>query len=90
MAPFVAVRIRNRSTLVPAARLTFALMHGVVVVVPRTRNADADWAVTAARALGAVGEPIVLSSVIRVAVQLFRFAKSSEKIGGAADATAQP
>ena len=71
----------------PAARFTFALMQGVVVVVPRTRNAEADWAVTAARALGALGEPIVLSSVIRVAVQLFRFANSSEKIGGAADAT---
>ncbi len=86
MAPFAAVRRRNRSMFVPDARLTFALMHGVIVVVPRTRNADADWFVTAAAALGAVGEPIVLSSVIRVAVQLLRFANSSEKIGGAADA----
>jgi hypothetical protein len=58
----------------------FALMQGVIVVVGRFRHAEADWAVTAARALGAAGEPIVLSSVIRVAVHALRFAKSSVAI----------
>jgi hypothetical protein len=55
------------------------------VVVPRSRYADADWFVTAARALGAAGEPFALSFVIRVMdVQddMFPDVKSSEKIGG--------
>ena len=86
IAPFAAVRRRNRSTPEPADRFTFMLMHGVIVVVPRVTNADADWAVTCARALGSVGEPIEVSSVILVGVQLFRFVNSSAKIGGAANA----
>ena len=75
-APFAAVRIRNRSAA-PDVRLTFALMQGVIVVVGRFRHAHADWAVTAARALGSAGEPIVESKVTRVAVQPVRLGKSS-------------
>ena len=51
----------------------------------RSRYADADWFVTAARADGTAGEPVVLSIVIRVKdVQddMFPDVKSSEKIGG--------
>ena len=62
-------------------------MHGVIVVVPRSRYANAVWFVTLARADGAAGEPIALSIVIRVKdVHTSRFPdeKSSAKIGGVA------
>ena len=44
--PLPAERRRNRSTPVPDEMFTFALTHGVIVDVPRSRYANADWFVT--------------------------------------------
>ena len=89
IGPSVDVRSRNRSTALPPkdVTLTFMLMHAVLSVPERVRNAHALWPVTCARALGAAAEPCdasIVSLVTPVQFENVPDEKSSAKMKAAA------